>query len=95
MPTPKTTAFFIQDYHVKLPFVKNSPPENVPPLIKKAPPPMRKYEGIVKFIQAHLFGGGCATVTAVSSTIEKVSSCRGQYGSRRYRMFPQDTKKSG
>ena len=32
-------------------------------VIREAPLPMRKDEGVASSIQAHLFGGGCATDT--------------------------------
>ena len=44
--------------------VKKMPPVTMPPLLKKAPPPMCKDEGVANFMRAHPFGRGCATDTA-------------------------------
>ena len=65
---------------------------------KQAPPPMRKDDDRAKYIQAHLFGDGCATETTItemlrdlegshaSSTIKDikrvVQNCRGQDGKK-------------
>ena len=68
---------------------------------------MRKDESVANFTQVHIFGGGCATDTAVTEMVRSSggdnasSPCedirlvgrsrRGQNGKSRYRMFPKGT----